>query len=49
MILKMNCVYSGMDMESSLYYLIFFFFRFAFFLVFFVVLFFWLHSIAWGI
>ena len=31
MILKMNCVYSGMDMESSLYYLIFFFLPFCFF------------------
>ena len=50
MILKMNCVYSGMDMESSLYFLIFFFFVLLCFLVFFVVVVvFWLRSIAWGI
>ena len=47
MILKMNCVYSGMDMESSLYFLIFFF-SFCFVFWYFLLLFFLatLHSLG---
>ena len=45
----MNCVYSGMDMESSLYFLFFVLFCFVFWYFWlFFFFFFWLHPIARG-